>query len=78
VHASKDNKLFYGLDSELRFYFLHSYYFQCDDKKDELALTDYGRPFASVVNFENIYGVQFHPEKSHRNGIQILKNFANL
>jgi glutamine amidotransferase len=78
VHASKDNKLFYGLGIEPRFYFLHSYYFQCDDKKDELALTDYGCPFASAINFENIYGVQFHPEKSHRNGIQILKNFANL
>jgi len=66
------------LDKESRFYFLHSYYFQCDDNNNIAAVANYGIQFACAVNSGNIYGVQFHPEKSHYNGIQLLKNFANL
>lgn len=73
-----DNKLFKNIETGSRFYFLHSYYLQCQDKRDVAAETDYGGPFTCAVNAENIYGVQFHPEKSHQNGIQLLKNFANL
>lgn len=73
-----DNKLFKNIEAESCFYFLHSYYFQCYNKEDMVAVTDYGGPFTCAVNSGNIYGVQFHPEKSHRNGIQLLKNFANL
>lgn len=68
--------LFRGIDLSTGFYFLHSYYFSCGDASDELAHTDYGGEYASAVHRGNIYGVQFHPEKSHQAGIQLLKNFA--
>lgn len=70
--------LFQGIASDACFYFLHSYYFEPNDTSDILALTDYGVRFASAVKRHNIYGVQFHPEKSHSWGIQLLKNFARL
>jgi imidazole glycerol-phosphate synthase subunit HisH len=72
------NGLFESLPEDPRFYFLHSYYFHCNNKVNTIANTQYGIEFASAVNSENIYGVQFHPEKSHENGIQLLNNFANL
>lgn len=78
VNSIANNKLFQDLDSESRFYFLHSYYFQCNNNEDIIAVTDYGNQFPCAVNSENICGVQFHPEKSHQNGIQFLKNFGNL
>lgn len=78
INPKKENKLFHELSDGSRFYFLHSYYFQCHHEKDTAAETDYGDLFSSAVNSGNIYGVQFHPEKSHRNGIQLLKNFGNL
>jgi glutamine amidotransferase len=58
------------------FYFIHSYYFECEDPNDVLATTNYGIEFASAVNRRNIFGTQFHPEKSHGNGVQTLRNFA--
>lgn len=61
-----------------RFYFLHSYYFAPNDPADVLAKTTYGDPFASAVRRGKVHGVQFHPEKSHNWGIQLLKNFAGL
>lgn len=61
-----------------RFYFLHSYYFSPDSGNAVLARTDYGEHFASAVHNQHIYGVQFHPEKSHHWGVQLLKNFAEL
>lgn len=67
-----------GLDAEKLFYFLHSYYFQAEDTNSILATADYGFPYASVVNFKNRYGIQCHPEKSHHNGVALLKNFASL
>jgi glutamine amidotransferase len=70
--------LFAGLEEGARFYFLHSYYFACNDTADELAQTQYGVAFASAVHKTNIYGVQFHPEKSHHFGVRLLKNFAEL
>jgi glutamine amidotransferase len=70
--------LFQDIDSDCRFYFLHSYYFHCKKKEDILAVTDYGGQFTSAVSSGNIFGVQFHPEKSHQWGIQLLKNFAEI
>jgi len=59
-----------------RFYFLHSYHVICNKDDDILAITNYGYDFASMIHHENIFGVQFHPEKSHKFGMKILKNFA--
>ena len=61
-----------------RFYFLHSYYFECQNPADVLATSEYGHEFASAINHENIYGIQCHPEKSHHFGIELLHNFAKL
>jgi glutamine amidotransferase len=71
-------KLFNELNDQSRFYFLHSYYFVCESSESVMALTDYHGEFVSAVCFENIYGVQFHPEKSHDWGVRLLKNFASL
>jgi glutamine amidotransferase len=70
--------LFAGFDESARFYFLHSYYFAPHDPADRLAESDYGAPFACAVRHGHVHGVQFHPEKSHAWGIQLLKNFASL
>jgi glutamine amidotransferase len=70
--------VFRGLESGARFYFLHSYYVAPTHAANVLATTDYNGPFASSVHSANVYGVQFHPEKSHQWGIQLLKNFAEL
>jgi len=67
-----------GLDNDPRFYFLHSYYFECSDKNDVVATANYGEEFECIVNHDNIYGIQCHPEKSHHNGMQLLKNFGEL
>lgn len=69
--------LFNGM-KEQRYYFLHSYHFIPDDKAHVLATTSYGYRFASSVCVGNIYGTQFHPEKSHQWGIRLLKNFAEF
>lgn len=63
---------------EPRYYFVHSYCVHVDDPAHSLMKTHYGISFDSAIGRENIYGVQFHPEKSHRFGMQILKNFAEL
>ena len=66
-----------NLTSESEFYFLHSYVFKAI-KNFQIAQTNYSEDFISIINYENIYGVQFHPEKSHKNGKLLLKNFANI
>ena len=70
--------LFLGLEKEAIFYFLHSFYFKCKNPTDSIAVTDYGLTFSSAINKENIYGIQFHPEKSHHYGEKLLHNFAKL
>jgi glutamine amidotransferase len=67
-----------GVDAEPRYYFVHSYYVQVNDPAHSLMRTHYGLDFDSAIGRDNIYGVQFHPEKSHHFGMQILKNFAEL
>jgi glutamine amidotransferase len=78
LKINQQNKLFKRLPENSRFYFVHSYHVKCSDDKDVLAMTSYGNDFAAVINKENIYGLQFHPEKSHKFGMQILKNFLEF
>lgn len=73
-----DGGLFKGMEQDARFYFLHSYYFECHQQSDILAVTDYGVQFSCAVKHDNVYGVQFHPEKSHHFGSQLLRNFAEI
>jgi glutamine amidotransferase len=72
----RQHPLVSDLGPESRFYFVHSYHIVCADEADVVAYTDYGYPLAAVINKDNIMGAQFHPEKSHRYGMQLLKNFA--
>ncbi len=78
LNIKKENKIFNNLENDPRYYFLHSYYFECSNKDDVIATTTYGEEFECMINYENIYGIQPHPEKSHHNGIQLLKNFGEL
>jgi imidazole glycerol-phosphate synthase subunit HisH len=78
VVPKADAKLFSGLERDSRFYFLHSYYFDCVLTDNVLATSEYGIEFGCAVRSNNIYGVQFHPEKSHDYGTRLLKNFAEL
>lgn len=67
-----------GLEKEARFYFVHSFHVVCDKEDNVAGKTLYGYEFVSAVQKNNIYGVQFHPEKSHKFGLQLLKNFVEL
>ncbi len=78
VKARPGHKLFTGFEPSPRFYFLHSYYFDAEDKADVAATAEYGHDFDCVVSRGHIHGVQCHPEKSHHFGAQLLKNFAEL
>lgn len=75
IHGIKQSRLLNGLE-DARFYFAHSYHIQEEDPSDVLAMAHYGYDFAVGIEKDNILGVQFHPEKSHRFGMQLLKNFA--
>ena len=67
-----------GLEEGGRFYFVHSYHFECIHAEDVLLRTTYGYEFTSGVQRGNVMGVQFHPEKSHRYGMQLIRNFVGL
>lgn len=75
VRSVSPSSLFDNLN-DARFYFLHSYFFDCDRSEDTIAVSNYGAEFSCAVRKDNIFGVQFHPEKSHRYGMQLLKNFS--
>lgn len=78
ITPQRNSPLFNNMVFENGFYFLHSYHFACDNESAILAITKYGTEFVSAINHENVYGFQFHPEKSHHNGIELFKNFANI
>ncbi|MDC0558283.1 imidazole glycerol phosphate synthase subunit HisH [Candidatus Pelagibacter ubique] len=78
IKIIKKNLLFNDIEDNEYFYFCHSYFFECKNKSNILAETKFNQIFSSVVQNENIYGIQFHPEKSHNSGIKILNNFAKL
>ena len=78
IEPATGSALLRNLDSQSRFYFLHSYYFAPRNQADTIATTGYGGSFVCAVQSGNCYGVQFHPEKSHGWGIQLLKNFAEV
>ncbi len=72
----KDDPIFQNLDSMQRYYFVHSYHAVCDSEENVLMRCEYGYSFAAAVKHNNIYGFQFHPEKSHKFGMDLLENFA--
>jgi glutamine amidotransferase len=74
----RPHPLFAGLETEARFYFVHSYHVRCDREEDVVTASDYGFAFHSSIGRDNIMGTQFHPEKSHRYGMKLLENFVNL
>ncbi|WP_038335969.1 MULTISPECIES: imidazole glycerol phosphate synthase subunit HisH [Empedobacter] len=78
IHIKKDSYLFKNFQEQEDFYFLHSYFMNCEEKKHVLATVNYGEEIAVVVQKDNIYGMQCHPEKSHQIGVKFLENFANL
>ena len=71
-------ELFKDVNQEQGFYFIHSYYIELENKKNIMTTTNYVIDFVSGINSSNIYAVQFHPEKSHSNGVKLLKNFSQL
>ncbi len=78
VQSVGASPLFRSLERDARFYFLHSFYFNTASQEHSIAIARYGTAFTCAVNNANIYGVQFHPEKSHHDGSRLLHNFAEL
>ena len=78
ILAKRPSPLLHGLPENAYFYFVHSYHALADSSEDVLAYTHYGIPFPAIVQRNNVFGVQFHPEKSHTNGLAVLKNFAEM
>lgn len=79
VHIRNSESIFKGMDqTEPRFYFVHSFHVVCQHEENVLAETDYGYAFTSSFNKDNIFGTQFHPEKSHKFGMSLLRNFGDL
>jgi len=76
VDFKQENSLIDGLVGTQRYYFVHSYHVKCDSSKNVLMTCDYGYEFAASVMQDNVYGVQFHPEKSHDYGMRLLMNFV--
>ena len=74
----QNHDLFRDIDHDFGFYFMHSFYFDCNSKDNVLATSNYGEKFTSAIYSDHIIGTQFHPEKSHGNGVLLFKNFANL
>lgn len=78
IHLKRDDCLVDTLMEKPRFYFVHSYYAECENRSDCIATTDYGIEFDSVIGRNNVWGVQFHPEKSHKYGMKVFGNYLQL
>ncbi len=78
IDVIADSPLFKGIDKQHGFYFLHSYFFDASEAQHVAATVEHGDVFPCAVRNGNVFGVQFHPEKSHANGVQLLKNFAEM
>ena len=78
VRKSKSSLLTVNLAEESRFYFVHSFYVKVNDEKNSILKTNYGIDFDSAIQNDNIFGVQFHPEKSHRYGMKLLSSFSKI
>jgi imidazole glycerol-phosphate synthase subunit HisH len=78
VSRATPSPLTEGFESEQRFYFVHSYHVRVEDEKHSILKTEHGYSFDSAIQNENVFGVQFHPEKSHRFGMKLLDNFAKF
>jgi glutamine amidotransferase len=78
VRVARPDRLLAGVTETTEFYFVHAYHVVCHDNEDVLCDTDYGYRFTSAVQRDNLYGVQFHPEKSHESGEILLRNFLSV
>ena len=78
LESCKEDPLMEEVDAAVDFYYVHSYHFEVANPDDCLATCEYGREFTSIVHKDNVYGVQFHPEKSQRAGKRLLENFLRL
>lgn len=78
VEQARPTPLFEEMYDQPRFYFVHSYHVYCSNQEDVMLTTEYGYRFVSGVSRGNIYGVQFHPEKSHKFGMQLIRRFAGI
>jgi imidazole glycerol-phosphate synthase subunit HisH len=78
IFPKQPSILLEGIDLDVRFYFAHTYAVSCNDERSIVATTEYGYEFASIIQKDNIYGAQFHPEKSHFHGLKLIDNFVRL
>lgn len=78
VKQVRVSRLLENMEPNSRFYFAHSYYVRCNDENNIILITNYGINFPAAIQKDNIFGVQFHPEKSHKYGLQLMKNFVKL
>lgn len=78
VNFQNDNKILQEYQNDVKFYFVHSYFVRVKNESNSLMSTNYGLNFDSAIVRENIFGVQFHPEKSHKFGMHFFKNFVKL
>lgn len=78
VSSDKNHFLLHGMENDASFYFSHSYYVLAENAEHVIATTTYSTTFHSIINKDNIFGAQFHPEKSHKYGMMLLGNFARL
>jgi glutamine amidotransferase len=78
IHTINPSLILKDLDTNSFFYFVHSFSITGLDKRNLLATSEYGQTFPSIIQCENIFGVQFHPEKSQKSGLQLLKNFTGI